>query len=209
MTVRSMTHSLFALAFLASAACGSAGSDIGGDGADTEATTPPPVSVPPTTGEPDDAAATETSAGNGVAFAELPNGCDLVSEEEVASVLGNPVEANPLDVSCMWFPVDPEDGLSASVTLVPQSEQACVEGYEALGATEMFEYEQTDLAVPAFRNYNETLAGTFVATIELCTPQVNVGVRVEGSEENEDSHIGLAEQLVPLVLERLQAALGS
>jgi hypothetical protein len=53
------------------------------------------------------------------------------------------------------------------------------------------------------------MAGTHIATFEVCTPQVHLGVRVEGPEPDEAGHQAMAAQLVEMALERLEDAIGA
>ena len=95
------------------------------------------------------------------------------------------------------------------MSVAPLPQETCVDSHVALGASELFEYQQADFGVPAFASYHETMAGTHIATFEVCTPQVHLGVRVDGPEPDEVGHQAMAAQLVERALERLENAIGS
>jgi hypothetical protein len=210
-----LSHALVVILLLLIAACGAdAPSPPGGS---SEAATDPSDQAAASDPADEHGATDELDDGADDDFADdiaLPPGtppaCELLTEDEVASVLGHPVESRETmgPGNCSWWPPDGEDGLYASVSLVPLDEEACVDVHQGLGASDLFEYEELDLGVPAFAQYNETLSETYVATFELCTSLVNVGVRVEGQEADEDTHMGMAAELVPVVLDRLQTAIG-
>jgi hypothetical protein len=211
MALRLLRHPAVALLMLALAAC--AASPGGG-----ESRTPSTVaSAPDTDGSSSTASAPPADDGGEIdesGLGTLPEGtpgaCELLTVEEVASVVGHPVEADgDIDGYCSWSGADPETGLYASVSVAPLPQRECVDYHVALGGTELFEYEEADFGVPAFASYRETMAGTHIATFEVCTLQVHLGVRVEGQEPDEAGHQAMAAQLVEMALERLEGAIGS
>ena len=150
--------------------------------------------------------------GETPAEAGMPPACDLLTTDQVEAAVGGRVEEHESgDANCSWSPLTDEEGMYVSVSLVPLAQQDCLDIHETLGTTETFEYEVAgEAGVPGFWRYSQTLAGTYIGTYELCTPQANVGVRVEsaeGSPADEPGQRAIATQLVPLVLEQLGAAL--
>jgi len=146
--------------------------------------------------------------------ADLPPACDLLMTDEVEALVGATVEVNESDeANCFWRPAEGVEAVFVLVSLVPLSRQDCLDFHAALGTTETFDYEAaSDTGVPGFWQYNQNLAGEYIGTYELCTPQVNVGVRVGSAEDapaDEAGQRAIADQLVPLVLGRLAEALGS
>lgn len=210
MALRLLRHPAAALLILALAACGAS---PGGGVSDTPSIVD---NAPDTDGSRSTTSAPPTDEGGEIeesGLGTLPDGtpapCDLLTVEEVESVVGHPVEADgDIDGYCSWSGADPATGLYASVSVAPLTQQECVDYHVALGGTELFEYEEADFGVPAFASYRETMAGTHIATFEVCSPLVHFGVRVEGPEPDEEGHQAIAAQLVEMALERLEDAIG-
>lgn len=211
MARRLLRHPAVALLLLVLASCAASPT------ADGESAIPSIVAGAPdtdgtgsvTSAPPSDEGGAIDEPGPGTLPDGTPAPCDLLTVEEVESVLGHPVQADgDIDGFCSWSGADPDTGLYASVTVAPLPQEDCIDFHGALGGSELFEYEEADFGVPAFASYRETMAETHIATFEVCTAEVHLGVRVEGPEPDEAGHQAMAAQLVETALDRLESAIG-
>jgi hypothetical protein len=204
MHVRWPAHAAILMAVLVVTSCAAA--TPGSTGTQTEGEPPAASTQAGSADQSGDPA--EPSEPTGDAEAPPIAACDLVDEEEVSDAIGSEVGAgNDVLGSCSWTSAD--DELYVSLVVAPLAQDACVDVHEALGASEVFEYEAGgDFASPAFWSYGETLAETHIGAWEICTEAYNVGVRVEGPEPDEAAHREAATRLAELVLPRVAESAG-
>jgi hypothetical protein len=126
--------------------------------------------------------------------------CDLLTPDEIASVVGNTVEPGTGTTAsdCRWGS-DPEE-TSAAVLLLQVPREACESALE----TDAAQIAADDLSVPAFWLWAEASGG--VGTMSLCAASGMVTVTVSAGLSDTPDEAAIREQastLAELVLARI------
>jgi hypothetical protein len=169
------------------------GACASGTGSPTDSAEGPPASSAPASGAA--ATASEPSGDDGGAAA-----CDLLSPDEIAGVVGNPVEAGTgmTASDCLWGS-DPEE-TSAAVLILQVPEAACESALESDAA----QTTADGFGVPAFWLWASASGG--VGTVSLCTAAGMVTVTVSAGLSDTPDEAAIREQastLAELVLTRV------
>jgi len=140
-------------------------------------------------------AATSVPPGGGGGTA-----CDLLTPDEIAEVVGNPVDAGAGTTSsdCLWS-ADPEQS-SAAVLILQVSQEACESALE----TDAAQVAADGFGVPAFWLWAAASGG--VGTMSLCTASGMVTVTVSAGLSDTPDEAAIREQasdLADLVLTKI------